>query len=102
MGTPPAADGGGRDAEEDEIPVAVFGREPAGVAGGEVRRPARVAPEDRPGLGDQGIVAGPVGVPAPGLGAAALEALVLLGDAFAPEAGHQGGEDGPRASGERL
>ena len=48
-------------------------------------RPCGAAPEDRCRLGDQGVVARSVGVPAPGLGAAALAALVLLGDAFALE-----------------
>ena len=49
----------------------------------QVRRPACAAPEDRPGVGDQGVAARPVGLPAQGVGVAALETLVLLGDALA-------------------
>ena len=79
VGAPPPASGGGRDPEEDEIPVAVLGGEPAGVVPGAVRGPACAAPEDGASLGDQGVVARSVGVPAPGLGAAALEATGTSG-----------------------
>ena len=57
----------------------------------------RAALEDRSGLGDQGIAARLVGLPAQGVGVAALETLVLLGDAFAPEARGKGSPDDPRA-----
>ena len=42
-----------------------------------------------------------VGLSAPGLGVAALETLVLLGDGFAPETDGESGADDPRAPGQR-
>ena len=39
---------------------------------GAVRRAALAAPEDRPGLGDQGVAARSVGLPAQGLGACGI------------------------------
>ena len=59
------------------------------------------APEDRSGVGDQGIAARPVGLPAQGVGVATLEALVLLGDPFALEARRRGGPDDRKAPGQR-
>ena len=41
---------------------------------------------DRPGLGDQGVAARFVGLPAQVVGVAALETQVLVGDSFALEA----------------
>src|SRR5208337_2005566 len=42
-----------------------------------------------------------VGLSAPGLGVAALETLVLLGDGFAPETVGETGAGDPRAPGQR-
>jgi len=81
--------------------VVVFGREPAGALSRAVRHPSCATLEDWSGVGDQGVAARLVGLPAPGMGVAALETLVLLGDPFALGACGQGGPDDPRAPGQR-
>ena len=90
---------GRRDPQGDEVPLVVLGGEPAGALEGAVRRTAGTAPEDRSGLGDQGVAARPVGLPAQGLGDAPLEALVLLGDPLAAQAGGRSGPDDREAPG---
>ena len=82
--------------------MVVYGGKPSGAIPGAFRRPAFVALEDRTIVGDQGVAARPVELQEQRMGVAALETLVLLGDAFAFEICGEDGEDDPRASGQCL